>query len=127
MNQSNHQFSNNITLKNLVPLALDQLKQLGYSKKSIYRYKTTWKYLIEFSHQEQLGDTYSEELVACFLKEHLLEDGKPIKSLNGWQNHMIFSIKVLRDFVCNGYIERSIIYTQNIDIWKEIQSRRCIK
>ncbi len=116
MNQSNHQLPKNVPLERLVSLALDQLRQLGYSRKSLYRYKTTWKHFIEFSRQEQLGDVYSDKLAAYFLKEHLLKDGELIGSPNGWRKHIAFGIKVLGYFACNGHIERSITDIQKIHI-----------
>jgi hypothetical protein len=46
---------------------LGQLEKLGYSGRSLQRYRTIWQRLIAFSHQEDLGDTFSEDLAVRFV------------------------------------------------------------
>ncbi|MFT6907675.1 MAG: hypothetical protein ACJAS1_004359, partial [Oleiphilaceae bacterium] len=73
MNQSNQHFTE---LEQFTKLALEQLKLLGYSKKSLYRYTTTWQHFVEFTRQQNLDDTYSEELAALFVESNLFKEGK---------------------------------------------------
>ena len=65
MDQSNRPASANLPLERLVSTALGQLEQLGYSRRSLNRYRAIWKHLIEFSRQKKLGNEFSEILGAC--------------------------------------------------------------
>jgi hypothetical protein len=113
MNPSNHLSSQ---LESLTKLALEQLKLLGYSKKSLFRYRTTWRHFVEFARQKHMVDTYSDELATQFVVENIFKDGKAIRDLEGWRSHMTFSMKVLGCFVKNGRILRSKTYIKNSSI-----------
>jgi len=115
MNQSNYHL-NEIPLEQLVEFALDQLKLLGYSKKSLYRYKTTWNHFIEYAHLNNRVDVYSDALAAQFIELNLVRDDKTVNQLKGWQAHMMFGMKVLGNFVRNKHIERPKTYIQNTRI-----------
>src|SRR5437016_118072 len=67
--------SENLQLERLVAGALGKIERLGYNRKSRYRYRTTWEHLIEFSRREELGDEFSADLAARFLRseEHTSE------------------------------------------------------
>ena len=113
MNPSNHLSSQ---LESLTKLALEQLKLLGYSKKSLFRYRTTWRHFVEFARQKHMVDTYSDELATQFVVENIFKDGKAIRDLEGWRSHMTFSMKVLGCFVKNGRILRPKTYIKNSSI-----------
>jgi len=50
MDQSNHRLvSGNLPLDRLVGNALGEFEQLGYSRRSLDRYRAIWEHLIEFS------------------------------------------------------------------------------
>jgi len=110
MTQSNYLSTD---LDKLIELAIEQLKSLGYSRKSLFRYNTTWRHFIEFARQKHKDHKYSEELAVEFVQENLFKDSKQVKDLKGWQVHMTFSMKVLGDFARNGHIERPRIYIKN--------------
>ena len=59
MGQSNHQVSND-PLDRLVARASNQLEKLGYSRRSLRRYRTIWRRLVAFDRQMDLGGEYSE-------------------------------------------------------------------
>ena len=96
--------SENLQLERLVADALGKIEQLGYSRKSRYRYRTTWAHLIEFSRREELGDEFSADLAARFLEECRVRDEQPDGPSDGWRRHVAFELKVLADFAENGRI-----------------------
>ena len=55
MDQSHPDVARDRPLDRLVADALDQLEKLGYSRRSLRRYRTIWQRLIAFSHQEGPG------------------------------------------------------------------------
>ncbi len=48
--------SENLQLERLVADALGKIEQLDYSRKSRYRYRTTWEHLMEFSRRGELRE-----------------------------------------------------------------------
>lgn len=116
MDQFNHHSSNSLSLDQLVSRALDRLKQIGCSKRSLRRYQTIWEHLIEFSHQKQLGDEYSENLATRFIGEYRLKEGEDVKPRYGWQRHIVFSMKVIGDFAHDRRIERCVTDMQKIHV-----------
>jgi hypothetical protein len=82
-----------------------EIERLGYSRKSRRRYRTTWEHLVAFADRKQLGDEFSGELVARFLKEYRV-GGEELGPGEGWRRHLVWSLKVLADFAKDGHIER---------------------
>ena len=74
MDQSNRPISENLPLGRLVENALGELERLGYSRRSRDRYRAIWEHFIEFSRQRKLGDEFSGDLAACFVKEYRMGD-----------------------------------------------------
>jgi hypothetical protein len=116
MDQSNRPASANLPLERLVSSALGQLEQLGYSRRSLNRYRVIWKHLIEFSRQKKLGNEFSEILAERFLDEYRISDGEPGEPVEGWRWHIVFGIKVLRDFVQQGHIKRAVTNVERINL-----------
>lgn len=116
MDQSNRPASANLPLERLVSTALGQLEQLGYSRRSLNRYRAIWKHLIEFSRQKKLGNEFSEILAERFLDEYRIGDGEQVEPVEGWRRHIVFGIKVLGDFVRHGHIKRAVTNVERINL-----------
>src|SRR5437867_3733405 len=114
--------SENLQLERLVAGALGKIERLGYSRKSRYRYRTTWEHLIEFSRREELGDEFSADLAARFLEECRVRDEQPDGPSDGWRRHVAFELKVLADFAENGRIERPRTLVQAIHLPPAMQN-----
>lgn len=116
MDQSNCPASTNLPLDRLVPSALAQLEQLGYSRRSQNRYRAIWRHLIEFSHQKTLENEFSEILAERFLDEYRIRDGELLELQEGWRRHIVVGIKVLRDFAYCGHIKRPVTNVERINL-----------
>ncbi len=116
MDQSNSLASANLPLEQLVSSALGQLEQLGYSRRTLNRYRAIWKNLIEFSRQKKIGNEFSEILAERFLAEYRIGDGESLEPVAGWRRHIVFGIKVLRDFVQQGQIKRAVTNVERINL-----------
>lgn len=116
MDQSNNPAATNMPLERLVSSALGQLERLGYSRRSLNRYRTIWTHFIEFSHQQNLENEFSEILAERFLDEHRICDRKLVEAPEGWRWHIEFGIKVLRDFAQQGHIKRAVTNVERINL-----------
>ena len=116
MNQSNRLVSENSPLARLVENALGELKQLGYSRRSLNRYRAIWEHFIEFSRQKKLGDEFSGNLAARFVEEYPVGNEEVDEPGEGWRRHVEFGAKVLADFAHDGRIERVRTDTENIHL-----------
>jgi site-specific recombinase XerD len=96
----------NLQLRRLVADALGEIERLGYSKRSRNRYRTTWEHLIEFSHQKELRDEFSPDLVTRFLEEYRIRDEQTNEPNDSWRRHIAFEVNVLADFSKNGCVKR---------------------
>lgn len=116
MEQSNNQIKNNLPLNRLVVRTLKQLEKLGYSRRSLRRYRTIWRHFIAFSRQSHLRGEYSQELAARFVEAYRIQDGERVKSSEGWRRHVVFCVKMLGEFARDGRIERSRTDMQKVKI-----------
>lgn len=117
MDQSNQRLvSGNLPLGRLVGNALGEFEQLGYSRRSLDRYRTIWRHLIEFSRQQKLGDEFSGDLAARFVEEYRMGDEEVDKPGEGWRRHIEFGIKALADFAQHGRIERAVTDMEKIHL-----------
>ena len=107
MDSPNSTTTGNDPLVRLVARALRYLERLGYSRRSLRRYRTVWNRLVVFARENDLGDCYSPELAERFVDVWRLHDGQPIDSSEAWRRHVVFIVKVLGDFSRDGRIERS--------------------
>ncbi len=99
--------SEDLRLERLVADALDEIKRLGYSRRSQRRYRAIWEHLIEFSRREELGDEFSADLAARFLQEYGAGDDPAVGPSVGWRRHVECGVKVLADFAKKGRLERA--------------------
>jgi len=106
MGDSIRSVSGSLPLGRLVEDALRQLEQLGYSRRSLHRYRTIWEHLTEFSYRKQLGDSLSDSLTARFVAEYRVGDGEGDKPGQRWRRHIVWGVRVLRGFADHGCIER---------------------
>jgi len=117
MDQSNHRLvSGNLPLDRLVGNALGEFEQLGYSRRSLDRYRAIWEHLIEFSRQKKLGDEFSGHLAARFVEEYRAGDKQAHKPGEGWRRHIVFGVKALEEFAQHGRIERAVTDTEKIHL-----------
>lgn len=116
MAQAKYQVAGKRPLERLVNRALKELVKLGYSRRSLRRYLTIWRHLIEYSKKSDLGDGFSADLAASFLAAHRIRDGENIGAKNTWRLHAVYCIKVLGDFARDGRIERWRTDMQKVQI-----------
>ena len=116
MDSSNNAYSNCTPLKRVVRSALRELERLGYSKRSLRRYRTIWKHLLAFAQHHGFEDRYSQELAARFIDASPCCHGEHTDPSKGWRRHAAFGLKVLGDFNRDGRIERSRTDIQKLDI-----------
>ena len=116
MDQSNRPVSRNLPLGRLVANALGELEPLGYSRRSLNRYRAIWGKLVEFANGKELGDELSGNLVARFVEEYRVGDGEMCNSGEGWRRHVVFCVEVLMGFAHHGRIERRFTDMRKIDL-----------
>jgi len=120
MNQVNSPVSRNVPLKRLVADALVEIKRLGYSRRSLNRYRATWEQLIQFAVRKDLGDAFSGELVARFIEEYRVGDDE-LGAGEGWRRHLVWGVKVLADFAEDGQIDRAFAEVAAIQLVPAMQ------
>ena len=125
MDQPNRDVARDRPLGQLVADALDQLEKLGYSRRSQRRYRTIWQRLIAFSHQRDLGDTFSEDLAMRFMDAYRLRADEAIEPKEGWRRHVVFCIRVLAAFARDGRIERCRTNLQKLQIPPAMKKPLC--
>jgi len=103
-------------LQELVSQTLRDLERLGYSKKSLWRYRTVGNRLIAFARENGLQDRYSDQLAKHFVDACGPCNGEPIKPVYSWRRYMPFVVKVLGDFSRDGRIECTRSKIRNISI-----------
>jgi site-specific recombinase XerD len=120
MEQISFPFSRNLPLNRLVADALVEIERLGYSRRSRNRYRAAWEHLVEFADRKQLGDEFSEDLVARFLEEYRVGDDE-LGPGEGWRRHLVWGVKVLADFAEDGHIERAFAEVAAIQLVPAMQ------
>ena len=116
MTQSGQQLFHDIPLGQLVSKAISELRQLGYCKRTINRYRFVWKQLVTFSHSNGLGDTFSGHLATQFIEANQLKEGYLPGLHMSWQRHVPFITSVLEDFAQYGRIKRYVTDMQQIQV-----------
>jgi site-specific recombinase XerD len=106
----------NTPLTVLVPQALNELNRLGYSRRSIRRYRLVWEKLIIFSEKSESGNTLSENLAESFIKDNQAEESYLPALHMGWQRHIPFMAAVLVHFSKHGDIKRFVTDMQQIQV-----------
>ncbi len=92
-----------LPLGRLIEHALRHLERIGYSPRSLRRYRKIWGHLASFAGERDFGDEFSEDLSAGFLEACRSHDD----ARRGWRLHAAFGVRMLGDFRRDGRIERS--------------------
>jgi site-specific recombinase XerD len=116
MEKSTHQVSSHLPLRQFVAGAVGELERLHYSRRSLGRYRTVWRYLVAFCHEMNMRGEYCEDLVVKFYNTYGMQEGERLESGDGWRRHIEFALKVLEDFAHDGHIERTVTDMQKIQV-----------
>ena len=116
MDQSPHDVAVDLPLNELIAKALTELEKLGYSRRSLRRYRTIWRHLIAFAPQSNPAPSYSDVLGARFIEKYRVPRGEAVAPNDGWRRHIVFGIKVLGAFARDGCIRRSRTDSQKVEI-----------
>ena len=108
--------ANHMPLQELVSQTLRDLERLGYSKKSLWRYRTVGNRLIAFARENGLEDRYSDQLARHFVDAFGPRNGESTKTVSGWRRYMAFVVKVLGDFSRDGRIVCTRSKIRNVSI-----------
>src|SRR5207249_9493535 len=101
--------------------AFGGIRPLGHNKRIPNRYRAIWEHIIEFSHQKNLGNEFSADLVARFLEEYRVRDEQVDGPGDGRRRHVAFSVKVLAEFGTTGRIQRAVTEVQAIHLVPTMQ------
>ena len=105
MQLTNRTPTHDLPLEQVVAGALHHLEELGYSRKSLWRYRAVWQQLIGFARKEGPGEVYSPQLAERFTDAWHRRG--PLPCGEGWRRHVAFCVEVLGVFHRYGDIERS--------------------
>jgi site-specific recombinase XerD len=114
MKQSTHQVSSHLPLERFIAGAEAELERLRYSRRSLRRYRTVWRHLMEFCHEMSLEDEFSQDLAAQFFNAYQMRAGECLSWRQAWRRHIVFALKVLVDLERDGHIERTVTDMQKI-------------
>jgi site-specific recombinase XerD len=121
MAQVSFPISLKLPLKRLITDTLTEIERLGYSRRSRGRYRATWCHLIEFADRNDLGDEFSKDLVARFLEKYHV-GGDERGPVEGWQRHLVWSVRVLVNFAKDGRLKRAFAEVQAIQLTPTMQN-----
>jgi hypothetical protein len=121
MEQSNCPVSHPLPLDQLVASALSQLEQLGYSRRSLNRYRTIWKHLTAFARQHTLGAAFSETLAARFVDVYRIRQGELTQPKEQWRRHIGVGLKMLGDWAHQGRIARPVADLHKVHLFPAMQ------
>lgn len=110
-----HRFAD-LPLDQLIEHALGELNKLGYSRRTLRRYRTVWQHFAAFCDQACRADRYSEEVAGRFVESNQAQPGEHATAQTGWRRHVTFGVQVLSAFVHEGRVERPFIYTADLQI-----------
>ena len=111
-----HNQSIDLPLEQLIVNALQHLDNLGYSRRSLRRYRMIWMHLVAFSREHDLGELYDPALVERFIQAAHQPDVIPLNQCVSWQKHAAFCLRVLDDFASHGSIKRARADLQNVKV-----------
>jgi site-specific recombinase XerD len=103
-------------LDRLVANALSELEKLGYSRRSLRRYRTVWRHLVRFAREMNLPNEYSEYLATRFVDAHRLQNGEHSKVDEVWRRYVPFLVTVLGEFARDGHLERARVEVSRLQV-----------
>ncbi len=98
MDSTNTTTTNDLPLERVVALAVGELERLGYSRRSRDRFRATWRRLLAFAQDNDLGPGYSDELATRFVDAFRPPVGERLEPGDHWRRNMVYDVKVLGDF-----------------------------
>jgi site-specific recombinase XerD len=93
-------------LDQLIAEALRYLEKLHYDRRSLRRYRTTWRHFIAFARERGSGECFDPELAKCFVDDIRSRRGSRTAPFRDWRAHVVFEMKVLEQFARDGSIKR---------------------
>jgi site-specific recombinase XerD len=109
MDHSQH-VSNEISeLEQLVTQALCFLEKLDYDRRSLRRYRKTWKHYIAFARDCGSDQHYSSELAKRFVDDIRSRGRSRTTPFKDWRAHVSFEMEVLEQFARDGSIKRRVV------------------
>ncbi|MCP3728315.1 site-specific integrase [Paraburkholderia sp. CNPSo 3272] len=116
MKQSTHHVSRPLPLQQLVAGAVGELERLHYGERALRRYRTVWRHLAAFCCANSLSDEYSQGSAKQFSDAYQLREEENLERGDGWRRHLPIALKVLADFARDGYLERSLTDTRQLQV-----------
>jgi len=98
--------ANKLPLDELVFSALSQLQVLQYNPRSIRRYQTVWRKLLNYAQKHSHKGKLREQLIDDFLAHHDIDPQLPVGANRGWKLHAEFALTSLWSYARYGYFER---------------------
>ncbi|KTD18264.1 site-specific integrase [Legionella jordanis] len=113
--------SKGLTLEELVFAALSQLQVLHYDERSIRRYQTVWRKLIDFAKQNNYKGKLTEKLMMDFLAYYDIKHELPTYTYKDWRRHAEYGLTILWHYARFGYFERCKIVLSKLNMPKSMQ------
>ncbi|MDE0422413.1 MAG: site-specific integrase [Gammaproteobacteria bacterium] len=94
--------TNDLPLERLVALAAGEVERLGYGRRTRHRFRATWRRLVMFARDNDLGEGYSEELATQFLDAYRPPSGERLAPDDHWRRRVVYDVRMLGDFSRDG-------------------------
>ena len=108
--------TDHMPLQHLVTNTLSELKRLGYRRKSLWRYRTVCNRLIAFAEENDMEDSYSDQLAKRFVDAWGPYNGQSTAPSRDLDRCIPFIVTVLGDFSRSGRIERTRTDLRDVSI-----------
>lgn len=109
-------------IDSLVADALNHLKTLGYSPKTLTHYRNTWNVFLRFAHENSEKETLFTDLVQRFLKNRGIRVDETITQLTFHQRHIRTVMRVLIQFALHRCIQRRSQVTRKIKLCSNMKT-----
>ena len=112
MEDSTRQVSSRLPLEKVIAGAVSELERLGYSRRSLNRYRTVWRHLVAFCLDMSVRDEYCEDMVVKFYSRYRMQDGERLKAvgdaisrwlLKFWKTLRVIGISSAPSPTCRRY------------------------
>jgi len=116
MDSSAHPSASDLPLDRLIAQALRELERLGYSRRSLRRYRSVWEHLLRFAREANLADEYSQDLATRFVDANRLRSGERSRLNEEWRRHVAFVVAALDKFARHGCAERARVEASKLHL-----------
>lgn len=103
-------------IDSLVAEALNHLRSLGYSPKTVTHYRDTWNVFLRFAHENSEDETPFTDLIQRFLKNREITADEAKTQLMFHQRHIRTVMRVLTEFGLHRCIQRRGQVTKKIKL-----------